>query len=139
MTLSNIHLHIQDFTPKPLRPSFDDITEAIRSGAYTIPQIRDIAACCVDIVGGEVSITIQEIEDIVCGYFDVDKELLHTNTRKRPVVNARQITMYFAKKYTKLSFQRIGDYFNGFDHTTIIHSCQTVEDLMDSDKEYLND
>jgi chromosomal replication initiator protein len=44
--------------------------------------------------------------------------------------------MYLAKKFTKSSLKNIGEHFGGFDHTTVIHSCQTVEDLMDTDNEY---
>ena len=54
-------------------------------------------------------------------------------TRKREIVQARQITMYLAKAFTKNSLKTIGEHFGGRDHTTVIHSCQTVKDLMDTD------
>jgi chromosomal replication initiator protein len=44
--------------------------------------------------------------------------------------------MYFAKKLTKHSLKAIGDYFGGRDHSTVIHSCQTVEDLMETDRRF---
>jgi chromosomal replication initiator protein len=80
--------------------------------------------------------TIENIQKMVCDYYHVAYERLLTKTRKREVVLARQITMYFAKKYTKQSLKTIGDHFGGFDHTTVIHSCQTVENLMETDMEY---
>jgi chromosomal replication initiator protein len=80
--------------------------------------------------------TIENIQKLVCDYYHVAYERLLTKTRKREVVLARQITMYFAKKYTKQSLKTIGDHFGGFDHTTVIHSCQTVENLMETDMEY---
>ncbi|MBC7553094.1 MAG: chromosomal replication initiator protein DnaA [Taibaiella sp.] len=80
--------------------------------------------------------TIENIQKMVCEYFNVPYERLLTKTRKREVVLARQISMYFAKKFTKQSLKNIGDHFGGFDHTTVIHSCQTVENLMDTDTEY---
>ena len=52
---------------------------------------------------------------------------------KREIVQARQITMYLAKAFTKNSLKTIGEHFGGRDHTTVIHSCQTVKDLMDTD------
>jgi len=78
-------------------------------------------------------ITIDAIQKMVCEYFDVPYERLLHKTRKREIVQARQITMYLAKAFTKNSLKTIGEHFGGRDHTTVIHSCQTVKDLMDTD------
>lgn len=78
-------------------------------------------------------ITIDTIQKMVCEYFDVPYEKLLQKTRKREIVQARQITMYLAKSFTKNSLKTIGEHFGGRDHTTVIHSCQTVKDLMDTD------
>lgn len=85
-------------------------------------------------------ITIENIQKIVCEYFDLPFEKLLQKTRKREIVQARQITMFLSKTFTKNSLKTIGDHFGGRDHTTVIHSCQTVKDLMDTDstfKEYV--
>lgn len=78
-------------------------------------------------------LTIDTIQKIVCEYFDVAYDRLLQKTRKREIVQARQITMYLSKQFTKNSLKSIGDHFGGRDHTTVIHSCQTVKDLMDTD------
>lgn len=78
-------------------------------------------------------ITIETIQKMVCEYFDVPYDKLLQKTRKREIVQARQITMYLAKAFTKNSLKTIGEHFGGRDHTTVIHSCQTVKDLMDTD------
>jgi chromosomal replication initiator protein len=78
-------------------------------------------------------ITIDAIQKMVCDYFDVAYDKLLQKTRKREIVQARQITMYLAKSFTKNSLKTIGEHFGGRDHTTVIHSCQTVKDLMDTD------
>lgn len=78
-------------------------------------------------------ITIETIQKMVCEYFDVSYDILLQKTRKREIVQARQITMYLAKAFTKNSLKTIGEHFGGRDHTTVIHSCQTVKDLMDTD------
>jgi chromosomal replication initiator protein len=78
-------------------------------------------------------ITIETIQRMVCDYFDVSYDKLLQKTRKREIVQARQITMYLAKAFTKNSLKTIGEHFGGRDHTTVIHSCQTVKDLMDTD------
>ncbi len=78
-------------------------------------------------------ITIDTIQKMVCEYFDVPYDKLLQKTRKREIVQARQITMFLAKAFTKNSLKTIGEHFGGRDHTTVIHSCQTVKDLMDTD------
>jgi chromosomal replication initiator protein len=70
-------------------------------------------------------ITIETIQRMVCEYFDLPYDKLLQKTR--------QITMYLAKAFTKNSLKTIGEHFGGRDHTTVIHSCQTVKDLMDTD------
>jgi chromosomal replication initiator protein len=78
-------------------------------------------------------ITIETIQRMVCEFFDVPYDKLLQKTRKREIVQARQITMFLAKAFTKNSLKTIGEHFGGRDHTTVIHSCQTVKDLMDTD------
>src|SRR5258705_5422636 len=78
-------------------------------------------------------ITIDAIQKMVCEYFDVPYDKLLQKTRKREIVQARQITMFLAKAFTKNSLKTIGEHFGGSDHTTVIPSCQTVKDLMDTD------
>ncbi len=78
-------------------------------------------------------ITIDTIQKMVCDYFDVSYDKLLQKTRKREIVQARQISMFLAKAFTKNSLKTIGEHFGGRDHTTVIHSCQTVKDLMDTD------
>jgi chromosomal replication initiator protein len=78
-------------------------------------------------------ITIEIIQRMVCEFYDVPYDKLLQKTRKREIVQARQITMYLAKAFTKNSLKTIGEHFGGRDHTTVIHSCQTVKDLMDTD------
>jgi chromosomal replication initiator protein len=81
-------------------------------------------------------ITIDSIQKMVCEYFDVSYDKLLAKTRKREIVQARQITMFLAKSFTKNSLKTIGEHFGGRDHTTVIHSCQTVKDLMDTDNNF---
>ncbi len=78
-------------------------------------------------------ITIETIQKLVCEFFDMPYDKLLQKTRKREIVQARQITMYLSKAFTKNSLKTIGDHFGGRDHTTVIHSCQTVKNLMDTE------
>jgi chromosomal replication initiator protein len=71
--------------------------------------------------------------------YRIDLSTLRMKTRRRPVVLARQIAMYLVHKYTKMALVAIGELFGGFDHTTILHSCATVEDLKSTDKDYAHE
>jgi len=81
-------------------------------------------------------LTIENIQKMVCEHYGLPYDRVLARTRRREVVQARQITMYLAKKFTKSSLKAIGAHFGGFDHTTVIHSCRQVEDLMTTDTEY---
>ncbi len=87
-------------------------------------------------------VSIDYIQKVVCDYFDLPIELLKSKTRKREIVQARQIAMYFAKKMTKSSLANIGLHCGGKDHATVLHACRTVNNLQETDKhfrQYLHD
>jgi chromosomal replication initiator protein len=81
-------------------------------------------------------ITIEGIQRSVCNFFDIPEDLIRAKTRKQEVVNARQIAMYLAKELTNSSLKTIGLHFGGRDHSTVIHSYQTVEDQIKSDEKF---
>ena len=81
-------------------------------------------------------VSIDYIQKVVCDYFDLPIELLKSKTRKREVVQARQIAMYFAKKMTKSSLANIGMHCGGKDHATVLHACRTVNNLQETDKTF---
>lgn len=81
-------------------------------------------------------VSIDYIQKVVCDYFDLPIELLKSKTRKREVVQARQIAMFFAKKMTKSSLANIGMHCGGKDHATVLHACRTVNNLQETDKQF---
>ncbi|MDA7502014.1 chromosomal replication initiator protein DnaA [Chitinophagales bacterium] len=81
-------------------------------------------------------ISVDFIQQTVCEHMEVDREKIVGKTRKREIVQARQIAMYFCKQYTDKSLKSIGSAFGGRDHSTVIHSCNAVQDQLDTDKEY---
>jgi chromosomal replication initiator protein len=81
-------------------------------------------------------VSIDYIQKVVCDYFDLPIELLKSKTRKREVVQARQIAMYFAKRMTKSSLASIGAHCGGKDHATVLHACRTVNNLQETDKQF---
>lgn len=80
--------------------------------------------------------TVETIRDIVCDYFALSVEAISTKSRKREVVQARQIAMYLSKQYTKNSLASIGDAIGKRDHATVLHACKIVNDLMETDKNF---
>ncbi len=78
-------------------------------------------------------ITVESIQKLVADHFAMDVEKLQGKTRKRQVVVARQLSMYLAKKLTDQSLKAIGENFGGRDHSTVIYSINTVQDLMETD------
>jgi chromosomal replication initiator protein len=81
-------------------------------------------------------ISVETIQKTVCEYFEVPVDRLKEPTRKRPFVQARQLSMFFAKEFTRASLKTIGEQFGGRDHSTVIHSCQAVKNLMDTDDDF---
>ncbi|HRD80626.1 MAG: chromosomal replication initiator protein DnaA [Saprospiraceae bacterium] len=78
-------------------------------------------------------ITVEYIQKLVAEHFKVPVEKLQGETRKRSIVIARQLSMYLAKNMTDKSLKAIGENFGGRDHSTVIYSCKTVQDLMETD------
>jgi len=78
--------------------------------------------------------TVEKIRDAVCEYFSLSVDAISTKSRKREVVQARQIAMYLSKQMTKNSLSSIGFTIGQRDHATVLHACKIVTDLMDIDK-----
>lgn len=83
-------------------------------------------------------ITAELIQNEILSYFQISKEDLQSKSRKRHVVQARQLGMYFAKTMaTKpLGLKVIGEVFGKRDHATVLHACRTVENLIQTDKQF---
>ena len=81
-------------------------------------------------------ISIDYIQKTVSDYFQLDLETLQSKTRKRHVVQARQLAMFFAKKYTKASLANIGSQIGDRDHATVLHACKTIDNLVTTDKQF---
>ena len=83
------------------------------------------------------------MQRIVCDYFKISKEELLSKTRKRQIVQARQIAMYMSRLHiSNCSLSTIGAEIGGKDHATVLHACTTVTDLMSTDKvfkQYVSD
>ena len=79
----------------------------------------------------ETEVGIDYIQKTVAEYYHLSPEDLKAKTRKKEIVIARQVAMYFSKDYTNHSLKSIGYHFGGRDHSTVIHAVQSVNDMMD--------
>lgn len=81
-------------------------------------------------------LTIDDIMEKVCQHFGVTQQQVFSRSRKRDYVQVRQVSMYLAQKYTKMPASRIGLLIGGRDHSTVLHSCNTVEQRLKIDQAF---
>ena len=84
-------------------------------------------------------LTIDEIMEKVCNHYGVSQQSAFGKSRKRNYVQVRQVSMYLAQKHTKMPASRIGQLIGGRDHSTVIHSCNTIEQRLKVDKAFLDE
>lgn len=82
------------------------------------------------------TISIDGIIKTVCNHYDVDQSFIHTKSRKREIVQMRQIAMFLAKKHTDASSSKIGRLIGNKDHATVLHACKIVKNQCDVDKSF---
>ncbi len=81
----------------------------------------------------KINITIDDISKTVCHYLNIPENKIREKTRKKEIVLARQLAMYFSKELTKSSLKTIGLHFGGRDHSTVIHACNSIEQMRNND------
>ena len=81
-------------------------------------------------------LTVDDILEKVCQHYNVAQQHVFSKSRKRDYVQVRQVSMYLAQKYTKMPASRIGQLIGNRDHSTVIHSCSTVEQRLKVDKAF---
>ncbi len=82
-------------------------------------------------------LTVDDILEKVCTHYNVKQQQVVSRSRKRDYVLVRQVSMYLAQKYTKMPAGRIGQLIGGRDHSTVIHSCSTIEQRLKIDKAFV--
>ena len=96
-------------------------------------SLRDILAIQARMV------TIPNIQRVVAEYYNIRVSDLLSSRRSRAVTRPRQIAMSLAKSLTNHSLPEIGESFGGRDHTTVIHACEKVKELMQTNLEIEED
>jgi chromosomal replication initiator protein len=107
---------------------------SLNKKAITLELARQMIDKFVKNTAREISIDF--IQKIVCDYFDIPVDSINSKTRKRDIVQARQLAMYYSKKHTKASLATIGLHCGNKDHATVLHACRTVNNLIETDKQF---
>ena len=102
----------------------------------TLEVVQDILEKIVKRQRREEELTVSKIQQVVCEHFKVPEELLQTKTRKREIVQARQVAMYLSKNLTNDALSYIGRQLGKKDHATVVYACKVVADLMQTDRNF---
>ena len=81
----------------------------------------------------EINITPDYIIKTVCDYFKTTREVISQLVKYREIIYPRQLCYYFIKRHTNLNNRQAGSYFNQH-NSTVIHSVESIEDLLCVDK-----
>ncbi len=84
-------------------------------------------------------VTVDDIVGEVCQYYHVSASDVQSRSRKRALVEARQVCMYLTQKHTKMTAARIGKLVGGRDHSTVLHSVNLVEQRMKESHTFLSE
>ena len=83
----------------------------------------------------QAPVTVTSILEATCQVFNFTLDQITGGSRRRPLVDARQIAMYVTRNMTDLSYPEIGRSFGNRDHTTVIHAVRKIEHHMTERKE----
>lgn len=80
------------------------------------------------------SLPLAEIATVVARYYSMPLRQLRSSSRKAPVVLARAMAIYLARQLTPLSYDEIGRYLGGRDHTTVMHNYNRIDEQVPKDR-----
>ena len=84
---------------------------------------------------GSANISPESILKVVSRYYDVPPDQLLSQKRSRDIAFPRQVAMYLCRDLTGMSLPRIGQFFGGRDHTTVMHACEKISEELDKSGE----
>tara|TARA_B100001057_G_scaffold212787_1_gene213129 strand:- start:1930 stop:3336 length:1407 start_codon:yes stop_codon:yes gene_type:complete len=141
----NISEEIRDFISTKITTNVRELVGAVNrivsfSRIYNkLPSLAETKVVLKDLLNfNENSVTIDAIQTIVCKFFKISKNEMLSSRRSRYLVRPRQTAIYLTKLLTTKSLPEIGREFSNRDHTTIIHSVKTIEQLKEKNSD-MND
>ncbi len=72
------------------------------------------------------AVTPEIVTDATCKYYDVQPDKIMSNLRSNDIVNARSVAMYICRDMLEMEYTKIGEYFGGKKHSTVLHACNKV-------------
>lgn len=138
----DLPLDILEFIARNIKTSIRELEGALISllAKITFDKKALTLDLAKEVVFGNVNyeesdtISIDKIKKIVAEKLNIKIELMESKTRKHEVAFARQMAIYLAKQFTDLPLKQIGASFGGRDHSTVLHSCQAIENYLSTDK-----
>ena len=129
---------VLEFLAQRIKSNFRELEGALISLlANATLAHKEITVKLAESVTEKIVVTIDKVQRVVCEYFKITRDELLSKTRKRQIVQARQIAMYMSRMLiTNCSLSTIGAEIGGKDHATVLHACTTVTDLMSTDKTF---
>ena len=141
----NISEEIQKFLSTEIRSSIRELVGALNrivsfSRIYNkTPNLSETKIVLKDLLNlSENRVTIDLIQSLVCKFYKISKNEMLSSRRSRYLVRPRQTAIYLTKILTSKSLPEIGRDFSNRDHTTVIHSIKTIENLKKNDPELCN-
>ena len=98
-------------------------------------SVVDIAAVqsAINAAGHREDIDLGKITRTVGKIWGHRTKDLRSGSRKQSVVRARSLAMLLARRFTPNSLDKIGEYFGGRDHSTVLHAIRKTESLLELD------
>ena len=103
----------------------------MKASRVTMVAIREAIAS----IEPTTEISTDQIAKTIARRYKLKLGELKSGTRRQEVVRARSLAMYLARQLSGTSYDKIGRYFGGRDHTTVLHACRKTESLIESDNE----
>ncbi len=141
----NISEEIQKFLSTEIKSSIRELVGALNrivsfSRVYNkTPNLSETKIVLKDLLNlSENRVTTDFIQSLVCKFYKISKTEMLSSRRSRYLVRPRQTAIYLTKILTSKSLPEIGRDFSNRDHTTVIHSIKTIENLKKNDQELCN-
>ena len=138
----NISEEIQKFISSEIKNSIRELVGALNrvvsfSRIYNkTPNLSETKIVLKDLLNlPENKVSVDIIQSLVCKFFKISKNEMLSSRRSRYLVRPRQTAIYLTKILTSKSLPEIGREFSNRDHTTVIHSIKTIENLKKNDTE----
>lgn len=130
---------IIDIIAKEVRGNIRDIegvlnvvicSAKVKPTTLTEQEVRTIIA---QNIRPQRSVSPEEVIRATAQFYEIPETAIFEKTRKKDVVKPRQVVMYLMREDLHVSFPSIGEKLGGRDHTTVIHSCEKVKEMLTRD------